>query len=150
MIAQLALGLLIGNLLEWIVHKYFLHNLGKKKASLFSFHWGVHHRQARKNKFLDAKVSSREIVGIALLCLISSPILFVSPWTYTGMLVHAMLYLVIHNYAHRNPDWCFKYLRWHYDHHMGKDQDKNWCVVHPLADYIFRTRRKYEYNRKTN
>jgi hypothetical protein len=31
---------------------------------------------------------------------------------------------------------------------MGKDQDKNWCVVHPLADYLLGTRRKYEYRNK--
>jgi sterol desaturase/sphingolipid hydroxylase (fatty acid hydroxylase superfamily) len=148
MFVQLALGLFLGNLMEWVVHKYFLHNLGKKKASLFSFHWGVHHREARKNSFADPKVSPREFVGVFFLCLISSPIILVSPWVYTGMFVHAMVYLVIHNYAHKNPDWCYKYLRWHYDHHMGKDQDKNWCVVHPLADYLLRTRRKYEYRDK--
>ena len=148
MFIQLALGLFLGNLMEWVVHKYFLHNLGKKKASLFSFHWGVHHREARKNSFADPKVSPREFVGVFFLCLISSPIILVSPWVYTGMFVHAMVYLVIHNYAHKNSDWCYKYFRWHYDHHMGKDQDKNWCVVHPLADYLLRTRRKYEYRNK--
>ena len=148
MFIQLALGLFLGNLMEWVVHKYFLHNLGKKKASLFSFPWGVPHREARKNSFADPKVSPREFVGVFFLCLISSPIILVSPWVYTGMFVHAMVYLVIHNYAHKNPDWCYKYLRWHYDHHMGKDQDKNWCVVHPLADYLLRTRRKYEYRNK--
>ena len=39
MFVQLILGLVLGNLIEWVVHKYFLHDLGKKKASLFSFHW---------------------------------------------------------------------------------------------------------------
>jgi hypothetical protein len=73
MVFQLILGLVLASLLEWVVHKYFLHNLGKKKASLFSFHWGVHHRQARKNKFLDPTVSAREIIGVLLLCLVSSP-----------------------------------------------------------------------------
>ena len=145
MFIQLALGLFLGNLMEWVVHKYFLHNLGKKKASLFSFHWGVHHREARKNSFADPKVSPREFVGVFFLCLISSPIILVSPWVYTGMFVHAMVYLVIHNYAHKNPDWCYKYLRWHYDHHMGKNQNTNWCVVHPLADFIMGTRNKNEY-----
>jgi sterol desaturase/sphingolipid hydroxylase (fatty acid hydroxylase superfamily) len=145
MILQFVLGLVFANLLEWIVHKYFLHTLGKKKASLFSFHWGVHHRKARKNKFLDPTISAREIVGVLFLCLVTSPIMFVSISTYTAMFIHAIVYLVVHNYAHKNPDWCFKYLRWHYDHHMGKDQDKNWCVVHPLMDYILGTRRKYEY-----
>lgn len=145
MILQFILGLVLGNLLEWIVHKYFLHILGKKKASLFSFHWGIHHRKARKNKFLDPTISAREIVGVLFLCLLASPVMLISITTYTAMFIHAMLYLVVHNYAHNNPDWCFKYLRWHYDHHMGKDQDKNWCVVHPLMDYILGTRRKYEY-----
>lgn len=148
MFIQFILGLVLASLLEWVVHKYFLHDLGKKKASLFSFHWGIHHRQARKNKFLDPTVSAREIIGVLLLCLVGSPVCFISPLAYTAMLFHAMVYLIIHNYAHKNPDWCFKYLRWHYDHHMGKDQDKNWCVVHPLADYILGTRRKYEYRNK--
>jgi sterol desaturase/sphingolipid hydroxylase (fatty acid hydroxylase superfamily) len=142
---QFALGLLLANLLEWIVHKYFLHNLGKKRASLFSFHWGVHHREARKNGFLDHRVSTREVVGVLFLCLLFSPIMFISIMAYTGMFIHAIVYLVVHNYSHRNPDWSYKYLRWHYDHHMGKDQDRNWCVVHPLADYLLGTRKKYEY-----
>ena len=38
-----------------------------------------------------------------------------------------------------------KAIPWHYDHHMGKNQNMNWCVVHPLADLIMGTRRKYEY-----
>jgi hypothetical protein len=80
---QFALGLLLANLLEWIVHKYFLHNLGKKRASLFSFHWGVHHREARKNGFLDHRVSTREVVVFllwpTLACL--SMLLFI--WLFT-------------------------------------------------------------------
>jgi len=144
---EFAFGLFLGNLIEWVIHKFFLHKLGRKKASLFSFHWGVHHKAARRNKFLDSKVSAREIVGVAILCLLASPVLFISPLIYTAMFVHAIVYLVIHNYAHRNPDWCYKYLRWHYDHHMGKNQNMNWCVVHPLADYLLGTRRKYEYRK---
>jgi hypothetical protein len=95
MIWQFILGLVMANLLEWIVHKFFLHNLGKKKTSLFSFHWGVHHREARKNGFADRTVSKREIVGVFFLCLVTSPIMFVSPIAYTGMFVHAMVYLVV-------------------------------------------------------
>jgi sterol desaturase/sphingolipid hydroxylase (fatty acid hydroxylase superfamily) len=138
-------GLLLANLMEWAIHKYFLHNLGKKKASLFWFHWGAHHREARKNNFIDSKVSPREIVGVFLLCLLTSPIIFISPIFYTGMFMYAMVYLLVHNYAHRNPDWCYKYMRWHYDHHMGKDQDKNWCIVVPFSDFLLGTRRKYDY-----
>ena len=147
MFIQILAGLLTANILEWVVHKYFLHNLGKKKASLFSFHWGVHHKMVRKSGFKDPFVSRREIIGILFLCLLFSPLTYFFPIIYATMFLHAMVYLVIHNTAHRNPKWAFKYVRWHYDHHMGKDQDKNWCVVHPLADYLFRTRRKYEYRK---
>ena len=147
MLIQILVGLLAGNILEWVVHKYFLHNLGKKKASFLSFHWGIHHRVARKRGFRDPNVSPREIIGVLFLCLLFSPVCYFFPVVYAAMFFHAMLYLVLHNLLHRKPKLAFKYFRWHYDHHMGKDQDKNWCVVHPLADYIFRTRRKYEYKR---
>ena len=32
---------------------------------------------------------------------------------------------------------------WHYDHHMGLDQDQNWCVTWPLMDHLFGTRVKW-------
>ena len=147
MFIQILAGLLAANILEWVVHKYFLHNLGKKKANLFSFHWGVHHKTVRKSGFQDPWASPREIIGVLFLCLLFSPLSYFLPIIYATMFLHAMVYLAIHNIAHRNPKWAFKYVRWHYDHHMGKDQDKNWCVVHPLADYLFRTRRKYEYRK---
>ena len=99
--------------MEWVVHKFFLTRSRKEEGVPFVFfHWGVHHRAARKNGFLDGKVSAREIVGVSL-CLLASPVLFIYPIIYTGMFIHAMVYLVVHNYAHRNPDWCYKYLRWH-------------------------------------
>ena len=56
-----------------------------------------------------------------------------------------MLYLLIHNISHKYPEFSKKYIRWHYDHHMGKNQNKNWCVTYPLADYLLGTRIKYEY-----
>jgi len=142
---QIILGVLTASLLEWIVHKHILHELGKKKVSIFSFHWGVHHANARRNGFLDTGVSSREVFGIFALCALAVPIWFILPFMYYTMFVHAMIYLVIHNVAHRYPTLAKRFLPWHYDHHMGKNQNTNWCVVHPLADYILGTRRKYEY-----
>jgi len=145
MLIQIILGVLIASLLEWIIHKHILHELGKKKVSIFSFHWGVHHANARKNGFLDKAVSKREVFGIFALCVIASPVWFILPFMYYTMFSHAMKYLFIHNVAHKNPTFAKRFLPWHYDHHMGKDQNTNWCVVHPLADYILGTRRKYEY-----
>ena len=33
-----------GGFLEWALHKYVLHGLGKNKKSIFSFHWHKHHK----------------------------------------------------------------------------------------------------------
>jgi sterol desaturase/sphingolipid hydroxylase (fatty acid hydroxylase superfamily) len=147
MLIQILIGLLAANILEWVVHKYLLHEWGKKKSSMFSFHWRDHHRITRKEGFIDKSVSTKEVFAVLLLCFILSPIYYLLPIFYIAMFFHAMVYLVIHNISHRYPKWAFRNFRWHYDHHMGTDQDKNWCVVHPLADYIFGTRRKYEYKK---
>ena len=37
---------------------------------------------------------------------------------------------------------------WHYDHHMGKNQDANWCVTFPLWDHILGTRIHYANTQK--
>ena len=145
MLIQIILGIFAASFLEWFAHKYILHVLGRKKASLFSFHWGVHHATARRNGFLDSLVSAREAFGIFFLCVIFTPLILLLPFTYGTMFIHAMLYFVLHNTAHKYPKFAKKYMRWHYDHHMGKNQNMNWCVVHPLADYIMGTRKKYEY-----
>mgnify|MGYP007089505962 CR=1 FL=1 len=63
---------------------------------------------------------------------------------YNASIVLCIVYF-IHKKSHLDPEWCKEKLPWHYDHHMGKNQNTNWCVVHPLADYLMGTRKKYEY-----
>ena len=144
-ILQVLAGLIAASFIEWTVHKHILHELGKKKVSIFSFHWGHHHANARRNGFIDRSISGREIVGVLSLCVLASPIWFLLPYMYYAMVVHAGTYYVLHTVAHAYPNFARKAIPWHYDHHMGKNQNMNWCVVHPLADLIMGTRRKYEY-----
>jgi len=99
----------------------------------------------RKNNFYDPKISGREIIGVLSLCLLAVPIIYILPFTYYALLLHSMLYFVVHNLSHKYPNFAKRFVPWHYDHHMGKNQNTNWCVVHPLADYIFKTRSKNEY-----
>src|SRR4051812_34346146 len=47
------IGLLYANAMEWLIHKYLLHGLGKNKASFFSFHWHEHHRESRRGDMFD-------------------------------------------------------------------------------------------------
>ena len=40
--------------------------------------------------------------------------------------------------------WARKHLPWHYDHHMGKNSNKNWAVRLPIFDYLLGTREIYK------
>ena len=44
---------LYATFLEWAIHKYVLHGLGKNKNSWFNFHWHSHHKTCRKNANQD-------------------------------------------------------------------------------------------------
>jgi hypothetical protein len=147
----IVLGLIYANIAEWFLHKHVLHNLGKRKdrlGKLFSFHWSIHHRYCRKYNFYDpdysntlwAHLKSGEVVGLFLVALIHAPLLLIIPWFVIGAYIHIVGYYVVHRYSHINPKWGRKWLPWHWDHHMGRDQDCNWCVTYPLADYLFGTR----------
>ena len=47
------LAFIYSAILEWLIHKYILHGLGKNKKSFWSFHWHSHHKTCRKNKNSD-------------------------------------------------------------------------------------------------
>lgn len=150
----LFVGMLFGNFVEWFAHKFILHGWGKKKNSPFCFHWRTHHKNSRKNGFVDTDYNEsilswnsrgKEVLGLISMGALFFPVYFLLPWTYAGMLLWILVYYVVHSYSHSNPDWAKKYLRWHYDHHLGLDQDANWNVVLPLWDYLLGTRVRYEY-----
>lgn len=149
-------GLLYVNLLEWFIHKHILHGLGSKKKSFWSFHWHRHHRTCRQSNFSDEDYSQpmkwgttgKEVFGLCLLVLIHLPVLLLSVPLFLGMTSGAALYYVLHKKAHKDPSWGRAWLPWHYDHHMGRNQNKNWCVTYPFWDYVFGTRKKFKYDKK--
>ena len=55
-------------------------------------------------------------------------------------------YFYKHRRSHLDPEWAKQNLKHHYDHHMGRDQDANWCVTQPWFDYLMGTRIDYEYD----
>lgn len=157
MALQVVLGMVLGNLLEWVVHRYFLHGVGKRPRSILSFHWRGHHRYSRTHGFRDPDYEeslwawngkTKEIAALAFLAALFSPVLFLAPWVYAGMFLWIFIYYFLHSYSHQNPEWAKKWMRWHYDHHMGRFQDANWGVVTPLWDWIFGTRKHYVFDEK--
>lgn len=150
MLLQVAAGLVAANLIEWTTHKYVLHNMGKKRKSFWSYHWHEHHNNSRKHEFYDESYTQgffsgsrlKESIGILGLAALQVPFIAVAPWYVLTTFAYAGLYLWAHRKSHLDVEWGKKWLPWHYDHHMGKDQDKNWCVLFPWADWVFRTRKK--------
>ena len=139
------------NLLEWGLHKYVLHGMGKDKKSNWASHWNQHHKKSRKNDNFDEdylkgifnESSRQEIVSLILLSMLHVVLFFIIPLFYITLLICAARYYYLHKKAHLDVEWCKKKLPWHYDHHMGKNQDANWGVTTDWVDKVFKTRIKY-------
>jgi len=137
------LGLLYGNVLEYLIHDFIFHRLGRKKGSIWSYHLKDHHVLSRKNNFIDLTESKVESIGMLGLVLVHMPFLFLSPGFWLGITGYAMAFKYLHGFQHSHPEFTKKYMKWHWEHHM-KDSNKNFGVVMPLSDYLFRTRKKYK------
>ncbi len=158
-LGQVVVAFLYANLVEWAWHKYVFHGLGKKKSSKFSSHWREHHRDVRKSggydlAYKESALSSKgprsEVLELTAGVLLHTPFLFFAPVFFVTISIHAIAYFLIHRKSHVNIEWAKRWVPWHYDHHMGKNQDANWCVTLPVWDHILGTRlyflRGDEYN----
>ncbi len=146
------LGLAAANVTEWVVHKYVLHGLGKDKRSFWSFHFHEHHKAARRNGHVDndykrsvfgTHAQAKEVAALAASGLVLAPLFPVAPFFTATMLYCGVRYYRLHKRSHLDPEWAREHLPWHYDHHMGPDQEKNWCVTRPYMDILMGTREPY-------
>lgn len=152
------IGLLIANGIEWSFHRYILHGLGKRKSSWWAFHWHNHHRNARQNGFRDddylakpwdTKAMGREALALVIGGGLATLIFCQVSWVLTLTLWHsAWNYYRVHKKSHMDPEWAKRHLAWHWDHHMGKNQNANWCVTKPWFDWIMGTRIHYPETRQ--
>jgi hypothetical protein len=150
MLIQIALGLIYANVSEGLIHEHILHGWGKKKGSFWSFHWADHHRASRKNDMYDVSYTEgffhhkriKESVSTILLLLAHSVLLPFAPWFVLATWVYGITYLWAHRKSHLDVPWGKKWMPWHRDHHLGVDQDQNWCVLFPWTDWLRGTRKK--------
>jgi sterol desaturase/sphingolipid hydroxylase (fatty acid hydroxylase superfamily) len=147
-----AVGLLASNAAEWFLHRRVLHELGRDKKGFWSFHWHEHHREARRNGFLDPHYQrsplgwhsqGKELAALVGVAAAVTPLWPLAPGFVLGSYFSAWRYYRLHKRAHLDPAWAREHLPWHYDHHMGPNQDANWCVTHPLWDHVMGTRIPY-------
>ena len=146
------LGVLYGNAGEWAIHKYVLHGLGRRKSSFWSYHWHEHHRNARRTGHRDPdyersvfgwNAQGKEALGLVVVALAHLPLLPIAPFFTLGVEWSALHYYRVHKRAHCDPEWAREHLPWHYDHHMGPNQDANWCVSWPWFDWVMGTRERF-------
>ena len=137
------IGFLYAQLLEWLIHKYLLHKLGKnRKNKFFSYHFYEHHRTSRNNLFYDSS-SLKETLSLILLLVLHLPVIAFSFALFSGITTGALRYLYVHRRAHLEPEWCRKHYPWHYAHHMATTQEMNWGVTTDKFDRLFGTRLVY-------
>ena len=67
----------------------------------------------------------------------------ISPLFYFTLVICGIRYYLIHKKSHLDPKWAKKNVPWHYDHHMGKNQDANWGVTTDWVDRVAGTRMYY-------
>jgi hypothetical protein len=146
------IGLAYCNVGEWLIHKHILHGLGKNRQSFWSFHWHDHHRKARRHEMIDDQYTrslfawepqTKELVALLGLAAAHLPLLPVMPF-FTGTVLYSCFnYYRVHKRAHLDSDWAREHLPWHHDHHMGLNQNANWCVTRPWFDVLMGTRHEY-------
>ena len=137
-LVQIFAGVMYANLIEYFVHRDLFHGLGKSGSSIFAFHLREHHLIARRNEFIDNRVSRNELIGLPLLILLHFPFLFFIPFFFYTITFYSVLFVVVHNVLHHHPQFAKQYFWWHWNHHM-RNQNKSWGVVLPLADIILGT-----------
>jgi sterol desaturase/sphingolipid hydroxylase (fatty acid hydroxylase superfamily) len=140
---QFVLGWFYGHIFEYIAHRYLLH--GRKRFKrLFRNHFKSHHNISRKNQMYDSSyknlLSSKfEVISLSLALVLHLPVLYFAPYFFAAILWSVTAYYVIHKISHVNTAWGKRWLPWHYEHHMGKNQHINWGVRLPIVDKLFRT-----------
>ena len=146
------LGYLWATFIEYVVHRWIFHGVGKRRGSIFSFHWHQHHSASRKNQMLEPcyirrewawNGYTRELGGMVFLGAIHLPVLLVSPAFVLGVWAWCVAYHSVHRKTHVDPQWARDHCSWHYDHHMAPNQDANYGVTSDWMDRLMGTREHY-------
>jgi len=141
-----------GVFLEWALHRYLFHGIGKSRDSRLSFHFHDHHRACRQHDggdpAFEASIFSwnaygREALGLTLLCVLHLPMVLVMPISYLGIIAFGVNYHRVHRRCHIDTEWGWKHAPWHMAHHMNRG-DKNWCVTTDWLDRLVGTAQPLE------
>ncbi len=147
---QFIFGLLAANAGEWFIHRYFLHGLGQNPQSFWAYHLYEHHTVARHNDMLDTgyqkwpklwNSQAKEWLVLICILILNLPFFWLANGYAWAIFFSVFIYYFLHRQAHCQRDWAKNSLPWHYRHHLLND-NANWCITHPLFDYLMKTRGK--------
>lgn len=137
---------------EWAAHRYLLHWLGRDKTSIFAFHFHTHHQKVRRSGGYDPDFEGPvwstptqlgEAIGLVAIGIAHAPLLPIAPF-YTATTWYLLAkYRRDHRRCHIDPAWGREHLAWHYDHHMGANQHRNWGVTFQWFDRLVGTRENF-------
>lgn len=148
----LALGYIYATAMEWVVHNLVYHKLGRALGGTWNFHLKEHHRDTRRGRGVDASFAERrwgwnahgrEAMGLALMVLLHLPLVLLSTTgivTFATIAGMAVYYHYCHWKSHADPAWCRERLPWHWEHHMGRTLDANYCLTSDWFDRLMGTR----------
>lgn len=139
MVVYMLLAWVYTHLLEYALHRWVFHTIGRKRGNIFSFHWSSHHRLARKLRMMDG-FSWKETSLVTLAVILHAPLAWICLPAYLTIVACGLYYIYAHNRSHLDPVWAMDSLPWHYAHHMGKDQNMNWGVRRDWVDRLMGTR----------
>ena len=148
----------LGSLIEWIVHKEFMHSVRFMRTP-HRRHAIEHHSQRRApGKFFAKEEELKEYhlfetSFMPILWLLHFPLFFAfhwffGPWAGVGVALgtgtYVFAYEILHWYIHCPDEFWFRNSRWfhflieHHRRHHNRS-DSNYNVVFPLADLILGT-----------
>ena len=130
--------------MEWFLHKYLLHIYAKKHKWVFHIY---HHQIVAKtggpdpdydDPFFKSVPRMKEVGGLLLLSVLHLPCILISFWLWLGMAIFAQLFWIVHFWSHKSPEWGWRWVPWHMEHHLVTG-NKNYGIVTPLWDWLFGT-----------
>lgn len=148
----------LGSVIEWIVHKYFMHSTRFMRTP-HQRHAVFHHAERRApGKFFAKEEELRdyhlfETSFMPVLWLLHSPFFYAVYRCFGlsaglgvagGTLCYVLAYEVLHWYVHCPDKFRFRNTRWFHfliEHHRRHHHrsDINYNVVFPVADWMFGT-----------
>jgi sterol desaturase/sphingolipid hydroxylase (fatty acid hydroxylase superfamily) len=99
--------------------------------------------EAYRGGLLRWNGQTKEAVALLATAVAVAPLLPIAPFFVGTLWYSSANYYRKHKRSHLDPEWAREHLPWHYDHHMGPNQDANWCVTQPFFDHVFGTRKRY-------